>query len=100
MNYRLRADIDGGKMSTAMETIVGAYVRMRNHHALEGLRMHRHRLAIDVRLRKNSNYDYGLIIRKMAEDIKAIEEGLEQLDASAMPTDLIQSSSSVRRRSA
>ena len=87
-------------MSTAMETIVGAYVRMRNRRALDELRMHRQRLAIDIRLRKNSNFEHGLIIRKVAEDIKAIEEGLEQLDASAMPPDLIQSSSSVKRRTA
>jgi hypothetical protein len=67
-------------MSTAMEQIVNAYVRMRNRRALDELRMHRHRLAIDLKLRTKSNYDHSLAVRKMAEDIATIEEGLKQLD--------------------
>ena len=67
-------------MSTAMEQIVSAYVRMRNRRALDELRMHRQRLAIDLKLRTKSNYDHSLAVRKMAEDIATIEEGLKQLD--------------------
>ena len=100
MIYRCFADIEGAKMSTAMEIIVETYVRMRNRRALDELMMHRHRLAIDMRLRKHSNYDLSLIICQMAEDVKAIAKGLAQLDALAVLPDLSGSYASPERRSA
>ncbi len=70
--------------ATAMEQIVSAYVRTENRRALDELKMHRHRLAVDLRLRARSAYDHSLAIGKMLEDLAAIEEGLRQLNAPAM----------------
>jgi len=69
--------------ATAMEQIVGLYVRARNRRALEQLKMHRHRLAVDLRLRSKSIYDHGLVIGKVLEDLAAIEKGLGQLAGTA-----------------
>jgi len=45
--------------------------------------MHRHRLAVDLRLRSKSIYDHGLAIGKVLEDLAAVEEGLGQLTSGA-----------------
>jgi hypothetical protein len=66
-------------MSKAMEQIVQVYVRHQNRRALEDLRKHRQRLALDLRARARPGYDFGLPIRQINEELVVIEAGLEQL---------------------
>jgi hypothetical protein len=66
-------------MSKAMEQIVQVYVRHQNRRALEDLRKHRQRLALDLRARARPGYDFGLPIRQINEELVVIEAGLDQL---------------------
>jgi len=66
-------------MSKAMQQIVQVYVRHQNRRALEDLRKHRQRLALDLRARARPGYDFGLPIRQTNEELVVIEAGLERL---------------------
>jgi hypothetical protein len=66
-------------MSKAMEQIVQVYVRHQNRRALEDLRKHRQRLALDLRASARPGYDFGLPIRQINEELVVIEAGLERL---------------------
>ena len=66
-------------MSKAMQQIVQVYVRHQNRRALEDLRKHRQRLALDLRARARPGYDFGLPIRQINEELVVIEAGLDQL---------------------
>ena len=66
-------------MPSAIEQIVDTYVRLKNRRGLEGLMMHRQRLAVDLKGR--SGYDYSLPIRQIDEEISVIEAGLNRLRA-------------------
>jgi len=71
-------------MMTAIEQIVSAHVRLKNRRALEELRAHRHRLVDQLNeLRSDSEIDSSLALRSMAEDLAAIDAGVEQLEAPA-----------------
>ena len=71
-------------MSSAIEQIVDAYVRLRNRSALEELRDRRQRLVDDLNeLQSNSVFDSSLALRSMAEDLVAINAGVERLEAPA-----------------
>jgi hypothetical protein len=65
-----------GQMSKAMQQIVQVYVRHLNRRALEDLRKHRQKLALELRARARPGYDFGLPIR---QDHAVIEAGLERL---------------------
>jgi hypothetical protein len=68
-------------MSEAMRTIVDRYVRSRNRGALEEMRMHRHRLKVNLFLHgQERNYNVGLTIQSLDGDLAAIEAGIERLD--------------------
>ena len=67
-------------MPSAIEQIVDTYVRLKNRRGLEGLMMHRQRLAVDLKGRR-SGYDYSLPIRQIDEEISVIEAGLNRLRA-------------------
>ena len=67
-------------MESAIERIVETYVRLNNRRALEEMRMHRQRLAMDLKLR--SGYDFSLPIQAINEEIVAIDAGLEKLSRS------------------
>ncbi|MGY3407307.1 hypothetical protein ACVWZV_003420 [Bradyrhizobium sp. GM5.1] len=64
-------------MSSTIELIVSAHVKLRNRRALEDLREHRRQLL--GRLRTVTGLDPALAIERVEEDIRAIEEGLEEL---------------------
>jgi hypothetical protein len=64
-------------MSKAIEQIVDAYVRLNNRRALEDLKMHRQRLAVDLKSR--TGFDFSLPIGQVDEEIAIIEAGLERL---------------------
>jgi uncharacterized small protein (DUF1192 family) len=69
-------------MSKAMEQIVDAYVRLSNRRALEDLRLHRQKLAVD--LKGKAGFDFSLLpIGQLDEEIALIERGLERLNAAA-----------------
>jgi hypothetical protein len=64
-------------MSSAIELIVDGYARLNDHQSLEDLRMHRRRLALD--LRATTGFDCGSSIAQLEQDIAAIEAGMEML---------------------
>ena len=65
-------------MKTAIEQIADVYIRLNNRRALEDLRMHRQRLAIDLKLR--TGYDFSSPIGQIEDEIAVIEAGLERLN--------------------
>jgi hypothetical protein len=78
-------DSQGEELGTeAIEGIVDAYLRLGDRRALEDLRMHRRKLALDLKGRRGS-YDFSLPISQIDEEIAAIEAGLERLNAVANP---------------
>jgi hypothetical protein len=70
-------------MSKAMELIVQVYVRHQNRRALEDLRKHQQKLALELRARARPGYDFSLPVRQINEEIAVIEAGLERLVAAA-----------------
>ena len=66
-------------MSEAIQQIVDAYVRLNNRRALEDLRMHRQRMAVDLKSR--TGFDLSLPIRQIDEEIAVMEAGLERLNS-------------------
>jgi hypothetical protein len=65
-------------MKTAIEQITDVYIRLNNRRALEDLRMHRQRLAVDLKLR--TGYDFSSPIGQIEDEIAVIEAGLERLN--------------------
>ena len=65
-------------MKTAIEQIADVYIRLNNRRALEDLRMHRQRLAVDLKLR--TGYDFSSPIGQIEDEIAVIEAGLERLN--------------------
>ena len=66
-------------MSEAIQQIVDAYVRLNNRRALEDLRMHRQRMAVDLKSR--TGFYLSLPIRQIDEEIAVIEAGFERLNS-------------------
>lgn len=64
-------------MSSAIELIVERYSRLKDRQALEYLRMHRRRLAVDLKTR--TAFDYRSSVAQIEQDIAAIEAGLQAL---------------------
>jgi hypothetical protein len=67
------------ELTKAIEGIVDAYVKLGDRRALEDLRMHRRRLAIDLNGRSGA-YDFSRPLGQINEEIAAIEAGLERLN--------------------
>jgi hypothetical protein len=61
-------------MSSAIELIVDGYARLGDRQSLENLRMHRRRLAVD--LKSIEGFDCSRSIEQIEEEIAAIEAGL------------------------
>ena len=70
-------------MSKALELIVQVYVRHQNRRALEDIRKHQQKLALELRARARPDYDFSLPVRQINEEIAVIEAGLERLVAAA-----------------
>jgi hypothetical protein len=66
-------------MSKAMEQIVNAYVRLNNRRGLEDLRMHRQKLAVDLKGRAGD--DFSLPIGQIDQELAVMEAGLDKLNA-------------------
>jgi hypothetical protein len=73
--------IAGEQLTKAIEGIVDAYVMLGDRQALEDLRMHRRKLALDLKGRRGS-YDFSLPLGQIDEEIAIIEAGLERLNKS------------------
>jgi hypothetical protein len=67
-------------LTKAIEGIVDAYVKLGDRRALEDLRMHRRRLAVDLKGRSSGPYDFSLPLGQIDDEIAAIEVGLERLN--------------------
>ncbi|MGX4770471.1 hypothetical protein ACWAUC_11805 [Bradyrhizobium guangdongense] len=65
-------------MSSAIEMIVDGYAKLNDRQSLEDLRMHRRRLAVELKARTD-HFDYRSPIAQLEEDIAAIEAGLATL---------------------
>ncbi len=68
-------------MSSAIELIVDGYAQLGDRRALEDLRMHRQRLAVD--LKAVNGLDCSRSIEQIEEEIEAIEAGLTRLTGAA-----------------
>ncbi|WBL82661.1 hypothetical protein I3J27_23730 [Bradyrhizobium xenonodulans] len=64
-------------MQSAIELIVEGYARLGDRQALEDLRMHRRRLAVDLKAMKG--FDCSGAVQRIEEDIAAVEAGLSSL---------------------
>jgi hypothetical protein len=64
-------------MLNAIELIVDGFTQLKDRQSLEDLRMHRRRLAVD--LKAKTGFDYRLAITQVEQDIAAIEAGLNTL---------------------
>nr|WP_234685303.1 hypothetical protein [Bradyrhizobium sp. Oc8] len=64
-------------MSSAIDLIVDGYARLKDREALENLRMHRRRLAVDLKAR--IGFDYRSSIVQVEQDLAAIEAGIQTL---------------------
>jgi len=64
-------------LPSSIELIVASHVALKDRRGLEELRAHRRQLL--EQLRTVSGIDPIRTIERMEEDIKAIDEGLEQL---------------------
>ena len=64
-------------MSSAMELIVDGYARLKDRQSLEALRIHRRRLAID--LKAQVGFDDRYSIGQIEQAIAAIEAGFQSL---------------------
>ncbi|WP_426413307.1 hypothetical protein [Bradyrhizobium ganzhouense] len=65
-------------MAKAIELIVDGFVSLGDRQSLESLREHRRRLSVDLKSR--SGFDYNFTIRRIEEEIAAIEIGLARLE--------------------
>lgn len=74
---QMRISLWGSVMSSAIELIVDGYARLKDRQSLEDLRMHRRRLAVDLKAREG--FDCRSSIALVEQDIAAIEAGLQTL---------------------
>jgi hypothetical protein len=68
-------------LPSTIELIVSAYVRLKNQRALDDMRQLRRRLLTD--LEAASGVDPRQTLEQVQEDLRVIEEGLEQLRPSS-----------------
>jgi hypothetical protein len=54
-------------MPKAIEAIVDAYVKLGNRQALEDIRMHRRKLALDLKGRRAGTFDFSLPLGQIDE---------------------------------
>jgi hypothetical protein len=71
-------------MTSAIERIVSAYVRLGDPQALVDLLEHRQRIATDLRGR--SGFDFSVPLNAVEAEIRVIDAGLAEL-AGRAPTD-------------
>ncbi|WP_398468405.1 hypothetical protein [Tardiphaga sp.] len=70
-------------MSNAIESVVMAYVQTGQLDVLLDLKAHRERLAASVRDR--ADFDFGVLLGQLDDDIGIIEAGIRRLRAANEP---------------
>lgn len=70
-------------MTSAIEAVVAAYVQTNQLDALLDLKAHRTQLAASVRDR--GDFNFGVLLGQLEEDIDAIMTGIRRLRATADP---------------
>lgn len=70
-------------MNNAIETVVAAYVQTDQLDALLNLKAHRERLAASIRDR--ADFDFGVLLGQLEDDIDAIDAGIRRLRAVMEP---------------
>ncbi|QUS38789.1 hypothetical protein RPMA_08055 [Tardiphaga alba] len=68
-------------MNSAIESVVAAYVQTGQLDVLLDLKAHRERLMATVRDR--ADFNFGVLLGQLEEDIGAIEGGIRRLRAAA-----------------
>ena len=67
-------------MSNGIRSIVDTYVRLKNRAVLEEMRMHRHRLKVNLFLHgEEQRYNVRPAIRSLVYDLSVIEAGIARL---------------------
>lgn len=66
-------------MSTAIERIVAAYVKIGNRQELEDLLAHRQKMVVDLSGR--SGYDFAVPLVEIQKEVQAITAGLALFDS-------------------
>jgi len=70
-------------VNNAIETVVAAYVQTDQLDALLNLKAHRERLAASIRDR--ADFDFGVLLGQLEDDIDAIDAGIRRLRAVMEP---------------
>lgn len=60
---------------------VSVTVGLENRFALEEMRRHRRELRNEIRVRSGQEFDFGLSLRTIEEDLSAIEDGIKRLQS-------------------
>jgi hypothetical protein len=68
-------------VTSAIQAVVAAYVQTDQLDALLDLKAHREQLATSIRDRVD--FDFGVLLSQLEEDIGAIEAGIRRLRAGA-----------------
>ena len=68
-------------MSEAIQKIVDVYLGLNNRQALEDLRMHRQRLAMNLKAR--TGHDFSLPLLQVEHELGVVEAGLDRLIGAA-----------------
>lgn len=70
-------------MTSAIEAVVAAYVQTNQLDALLDLRAHREQLAASIRDR--GDFNFGVLLGQLDDDMSAIEAGIRRLRVLADP---------------
>lgn len=66
-------------MNSAIELVVAAYVETNQLSALQDMKVHRERLAMSVRDR--TDFNFGVLLGQLDDDIREIDAGIRRLRA-------------------
>jgi hypothetical protein len=66
-------------VNSAIELVVAAYVETNQLSALQDMKVHRERLAMSVRDR--TDFNFGVLLGQLDDDIREIDAGIRRLRA-------------------
>lgn len=66
-------------MNSAIELVVAAYVETNQLGALQDMKVHRERLAMSIRDR--TDFNFGVLLGQLDDDIREIDAGIRRLRA-------------------
>jgi hypothetical protein len=68
-----------------MRSIVGTYVKLGSHQALEDMLDHHRRIARQLQFRSMSGYDFSVLSTAIDEEIALIEKGIARMSDPSAP---------------